>query len=287
MQLGPDAGAGVEGQQPHGLAAVAERQDEQPRAAVLARLRVAHHRPFAVVDLGFFSWRGVDDARGLRRSYCAAQLAHVALARSRSRREAVVVDQVLVDAPWRCAPRRAPRSMSSRYGSQALACGAARRGASRRHVGWPLESVDTSMAGFDRPESVDTSLAGFGGGGAGRPRRPDRDPGRLQIRARRLAAYAGRVLDPPQRPSQPPQRQSLAVVFSSLKTLPIPAAELISPACVNVSSRYSDWPVFRCPLNGRFWVSTEAQTDESTSRIGQPTGWNVSLTKRASWSRLL
>ena len=57
VQLGPDARARPEHQQPHRLAAVAERQDEEPRAAVLAGLRVAHHRAVAVVDLAFLAGR--------------------------------------------------------------------------------------------------------------------------------------------------------------------------------------------------------------------------------------
>src|SRR5882672_7955588 len=57
-------------------------------------------------------------------------------------------------------PRPAPSSISSRYGSQALAAGA--RPGRIGHGGGPVESVDTSLAGFAQPlESVDTSLAGF------------------------------------------------------------------------------------------------------------------------------
>src|SRR5258708_8364738 len=55
MQLGPDARAGAEGQQAYGLAAVPERQHEQSRASVFARLRTADHRTGAVLDPGFFT----------------------------------------------------------------------------------------------------------------------------------------------------------------------------------------------------------------------------------------
>ena len=51
VQLGPDLRARLPHQQPHRFARVAERQDEEPRAAVLAGGRVPHHRPVAVVDL--------------------------------------------------------------------------------------------------------------------------------------------------------------------------------------------------------------------------------------------
>ena len=45
VQFGPDARAGVEDQQTNALAAVAERQHEQARAAILAALRIADHGP--------------------------------------------------------------------------------------------------------------------------------------------------------------------------------------------------------------------------------------------------
>src|SRR6266850_7316474 len=53
VQLRPDPRAGLERQQSDRLAAVPEPQHEEPRAAVLARLRIAHHRALAVIDLGF------------------------------------------------------------------------------------------------------------------------------------------------------------------------------------------------------------------------------------------
>ena len=55
VQLGPDLRARAPHEQPHRLARVAERQDEEPRPAVLARARVADHRPLAVVDLAFLA----------------------------------------------------------------------------------------------------------------------------------------------------------------------------------------------------------------------------------------
>src|SRR5688572_13196467 len=92
-------------------------------------------------------------------------------------------DRVLPDR-HRVRPRSSARSISSRYGSHALAPGARpRRGAAARSVDTSAlvagfgrsESVDTSpeIAGFDLPESVDTSgvVAGFGGQTRGRPPR--------------------------------------------------------------------------------------------------------------------
>ena len=51
VELGPDLRARLPHQQPHRFARVAERQDEEPRAAIFARLGVADHRAVAVIDL--------------------------------------------------------------------------------------------------------------------------------------------------------------------------------------------------------------------------------------------
>ena len=91
-------------------------------------------------------------------------------------------------------PRRTASTISSRYGSQALACGA-RPGATRTPA-----SVDTSplVAGFGGAGSVDTSgvVAGFGGQSRGPPTPPTHRDARG-------------FLDAPQRPTQSPQRQDL------------------------------------------------------------------------------
>ncbi len=77
MQLGPDARAGAEGQQAYGLAAVPERQHEQSRASVFARLRIADHRAGAVIDLGFFT-RGGNNHRARLQWPVSAKLANEA-----------------------------------------------------------------------------------------------------------------------------------------------------------------------------------------------------------------
>jgi hypothetical protein len=64
VQLGPNARDGLEGEPPHRFTAVAERQDEQARAPVFARLRVAHPRTGAVVDLGLLTLTMVNIALG-------------------------------------------------------------------------------------------------------------------------------------------------------------------------------------------------------------------------------
>jgi hypothetical protein len=55
MQLGPDARARLKGEEPDAFAAVAERQHEQPRAAVLAVVGIANRGTRAVVDLRFLA----------------------------------------------------------------------------------------------------------------------------------------------------------------------------------------------------------------------------------------
>ena len=51
MQFGPDLRTGPEYQQAHRLAAVTEREDEQPGAPVLAGGHIADHGSTAVIDL--------------------------------------------------------------------------------------------------------------------------------------------------------------------------------------------------------------------------------------------
>ena len=234
VQLGPDLRARSPRQQPHRFARVAERQDEEPRASVLARRGIAHHRALAVVDLAFFAGRGRDDdARlGGRR---AAQLRDEAADARVARGEAVVVDEVLPDRHRVAAARQ-------RLGDQLAIrlAGARARGAARRwrthEVGGHLRGV---IAGF-APRSVDTSaeMAGFAVDSLGRPRPRTGDAGGLQIAAGRLATDAGRLLDAPERPAQPPERQ-ICCCLSLSKTLLIPAKDYTSLARVNVSAGVS------------------------------------------------
>jgi hypothetical protein len=96
VELGPSARARLEGEQADALAAVAQGEDEQARAAVLPRDRVPHHRTVAVVDLPFFARGGHDHGMRVGRLR-AAQLAHEAPHAGVPGREAVLVDQVLPD----------------------------------------------------------------------------------------------------------------------------------------------------------------------------------------------
>jgi hypothetical protein len=106
MQFSPSAYTQSPGEQAHRLAAVAERQHEQPCPAILAALRIAHHRTTAVVDLCFFSRCGDDDACCFRTSR-AAQLAYKTLHRLIVARKTVVRHQVLPDRLAIAAKREA------------------------------------------------------------------------------------------------------------------------------------------------------------------------------------
>src|SRR5215475_6789190 len=96
MQFGPGAYARSPGQQANRFATVTERKNEQPGPAILAALRIAHHRTTAVVDLRLFSWCGQDDPCGFRR-LGAAKLAYEALHRLIAAGKAVLRHQVLPD----------------------------------------------------------------------------------------------------------------------------------------------------------------------------------------------
>src|SRR4029077_16475503 len=96
MQFRPGAYTRPPGEQAHAFAAIAERQHEQPRPAILAALRIPPPRTAAAVDLGFFSRRRDDDARCFPASR-AAQLAHETLHRLIAPGKTVVRDQVLPD----------------------------------------------------------------------------------------------------------------------------------------------------------------------------------------------
>jgi hypothetical protein len=91
MQFGPGARAGVEGEQPDGLAAIAEREDEQARAPIPAGVRIAHHGAGAVIDLRFLAWWRDDDRASLQHRL-SAQSADEAFDALVPAREAVVID---------------------------------------------------------------------------------------------------------------------------------------------------------------------------------------------------
>src|SRR5258708_26061649 len=94
VQFRPSAYTRPPGEQAHAFAAIAERQHEQPRPAMLSALRITHHRTAAVVDLRFFSRCREDDACWFR-TLCSAQLVNKALHRLIAAGKPVLRDQVL------------------------------------------------------------------------------------------------------------------------------------------------------------------------------------------------
>ena len=119
-----------------------ERQDEEPRASVLARAAVADHRALAVVDLAFFAGRGRDDDARLGGRAAAQRHDEAADARV-PRGEAVVVDQVLPDRHRVAAARQRLGDQLAIRLAGARARRARRRGA--RRVGGHRSH---EMAGF-------------------------------------------------------------------------------------------------------------------------------------------
>jgi hypothetical protein len=95
VELGPDARARSEAQQPNRLATEAERQDEESRAAV-STTRIADHRTCAVVDLTLDTRRRHDHRMRIRAALLR-QSPDEALHAGVLRGEAVLIDEVLPD----------------------------------------------------------------------------------------------------------------------------------------------------------------------------------------------
>src|ERR1700687_2714967 len=166
--------------------------------------------------------------------------------------------------------RRTASSISSRYGSHALALGdlpgggggagpLGEPGAAARRGGCSVaESVDTSppLAGFDPAESVDTSLAGFGAW-------PHRRRAIAMPASFRYALAVSRrtpMLVSMRRSGHPSRPNAMTCCrFCSLKTFAIPAARHASSAYVNVLAHRFPLAGFQVSTFGRFWVSTEVE----------------------------
>ena len=67
MQFSPDLRTGAEDQEAHTLAAITERQNKEPGAAIFTALWITDHGTRAVIDLSFFAGRGLDDRACFRR----------------------------------------------------------------------------------------------------------------------------------------------------------------------------------------------------------------------------
>jgi hypothetical protein len=246
VQLGPAPRARGEGQQAHALAAVAEGEDEQASAAVLARARMPHHRPVAVVDLPFLAGRGHDHGVGVGAAL-AAQLAHEAAYARVTTGEAVLIDEVLPDR------HGVPAAVEGQLDQLAVRlAGARRRCAAGR--GWPRR-------GGQEPRRQRGGVGGHltgrfcrvGGHLTGRFWRPalagvaDRDPGGLEVRAGRLATDTGRVFDAAERPSEPPQGEDLVLLLVSQEVGHPGGGSQIPPPRQRLGAPLPHWPVFRCP----------------------------------------
>jgi len=173
----------------------------QPRTPVLARLRVAHHRVLAVVDLALLARSGLDPWMGLG-APLIAQLAHEPLHARVAAWEAVVVDHVLPDRHHRAALRHGlldPLAVGLAGARLRTAPGRRRpgRGVGRRLLG---RFCRTGLPPPTRGAHV-----------AAR---------RLQVRTRRLAADPGLHLDAPKRPPRGGQGTEPARVSRCPRRLP-------------------------------------------------------------------
>src|SRR5690606_35937908 len=74
----------------------------------------------------------------------------------------------------------------------------------------------------------------------------DRDPGRLEVLARRFPPDSGLLLDPAQRPAKPPQRQYRLLLFFAQDVHSRRGTTSRRFSSTSWRRRY-DWPVFRCP----------------------------------------
>src|ERR1035438_7788133 len=96
MQLGPHTRTGSEAQQTNTLSTATQYHYKQPRAPILATIRIAHHRPRAVINLSLFTRPRLDDHSRFWR-YCSPQLAHQSLDTLIAACKAVPIDHILID----------------------------------------------------------------------------------------------------------------------------------------------------------------------------------------------
>src|SRR5581483_190317 len=96
MEFRPGLRTGSKHQQTHAFAAVAESEDEQSGASILAVFRIADHRTGAVIDLAFFTWRSFDADPSFR-SLLAADLVDESSDALIAGGELIGIDQVLPD----------------------------------------------------------------------------------------------------------------------------------------------------------------------------------------------
>ena len=233
VELGPRLRARVPDEQAHRFARVAERQDEEPRASVLGRLRMTDHRAVAVVDLRFFTrCRRDDDARFDGRA--AAQLADEATDAGVASGE-TFLHEVLPDRH-----RVAPQFQGCFDLLAVRRTRARRRRATRRRVGGHLPGNGRLCRPFARAATA-----------------PHRQPRPSQVPRGRFAADVGRVRDPADGPTQTAQGQNLLLLLV-VQDVAHPDEGLQSHRPRQRLGRRQLIAGFEVSINCRFWVSTEA-----------------------------
>ena len=239
VQLSPGLRAGAEYQQPHGFPAMAQRHHEQPRAPVLAGLRIAHHRSGAVVHLSFFARSGFNHDAGFGHGR-PEQLPHEPLYAGIASRKTVAVHQVLPDG-HRVATLR-------QFGFNDLPVGfaGARRWAAAR---WLRCLFGRRVGGhlYGRFWRIPSPPA----------RRTHRDSRSPEICPGGFAAKMRRFLNAPQRPAHSPQRDDLLFLFFAQDIAHVTESNL--PARFNVPIQLPSLAGFQVSTDGRFWVSTEVR----------------------------
>src|SRR5690606_23981169 len=101
----------------------------------------------------------------------------------------------------------------------------------------------------------------------------DRDPGRLEVLARRFPPDSGLLLDPAQRPAKPPQRQYRLLLFFAQDVHSRRGTTSRRFSSTSWRRRY-DWPVFRCPSLAGFGCPPREK------RAGPPEGQAATLRVR-------
>ena len=205
VERGPDPGTRAPDEQPDRLAGRAQRQDEEPRAAVLAGVGVADHRALAVIDVALLPPSRRDDDPGFDGGP-VTQRGQEAADTGVAPRKPLVVDQVLPDghgvAP---AAQRLDHQLAIRL------AGARPRRSARRGEAQVGGHLRRGGRFWERRVGGHPRRGGRFWRPVARPAAPPahRDRGGLQIAAGRLPADARRRFDASQRPAESPQRQDL------------------------------------------------------------------------------
>src|SRR5215472_7687720 len=254
-------------QQTNRFPAVAQRHHEQPRAPILSRGRVPHHRAFAIINLTLLAGSSFDYHAGFRR-WVGSEFVDESLHALVAGGEAAGVHQILPDRHSIATPRepkldRLPVWLAGAGGRTVSGrCGGF--GQLRAKVGDHLvgrfcgRRIGADRFGRFGRLRVGYHLIGrFCRCAASLAWGAEADPGAAQVRGRRFPPHAGGPLDAPQRPSQPPQRNDLLFGFFAQDITHI-VGGYRPRARVNVLNEGLSLAGFQVIMYGRFWVITEA-----------------------------